>query len=117
MRNWRENNPERTKEAYRKQYWSDPKLAFIKTRKWFVKKNYGITYEEYLEMIQKQDGRCAICGDVMNPPCVDHNHKTGVVRGMLCSHCNFALGQVRENVQILKNMIAYLERWNGGELS
>lgn len=81
-------------------------------------RQYDITFEEYKEMFSKQEGKCAICGVLMvegvegNPlvACVDHNHKTGQVRGLLCSLHNRALGLFDDNIEIMKSAINYLER-------
>jgi hypothetical protein len=85
-----------------------PEKKHLYHRKCNLKKLYGLTLEEYEELCQKQEGRCAICGGVMNPPCVDHNHKTGENRGLLCVRCNFVLGEVKENPKLLEAMIKYL---------
>lgn len=73
---------------------------------------YGITEQVYERMKREQKNVCAICG---NPPKtralhIDHNHKTGAVRGLLCFHCNYALGRFRDNPARLKAAAAYLER-------
>lgn len=63
-------------------------------------------------MFDKQGGCCAICGthqsELINKLCIDHNHITGAVRGLLCSKCNSALGYVNEDIKILKSVIEYL---------
>jgi hypothetical protein len=72
---------------------------------------YGITPDEFLEMLEKQEGKCKICG---NKPTtqrglhVDHCHKSGVVRGLLCHGCNTGLGNMKEDPEILLKAIAYL---------
>jgi len=86
---------------------------------------YGITLEGYIKLLQEQDFKCAICRiekDLQKPNgkgtcsaslCVDHNHKTGKIRGLLCSNCNFALGLLKEDVNIAKTLVKYLENNNG----
>jgi len=81
-----------------------------------LKSKYGITYSDYLSMLEAQQNKCTICGDEFDStslgakaPCVDHCHVTGKVRSILCRNCNTALGHVKENVDILKSMIAYVE--------
>lgn len=56
---------------------------------------YGITLEQYEQMLTAQNGVCAICGRIPTGRSlhVDHNHKTGEVRGLLCHSCNFAIGK------------------------
>ena len=77
-----------------------------------LRKKYGITPEEYEFLLHKQKGVCKGCG---NPPngkrlSVDHDHKTGKVRGLLCNHCNIAIGYVNDSPSILQNLIDYLTK-------
>jgi hypothetical protein len=72
-------------------------------------RNYDMDENKYNELHKKQDGKCATCGDMVELK-IDHNHSTGDVRGLLCEKCNAALGMARDNVNILKHMIEYLER-------
>lgn len=58
-------------------------------------------------MLAKQDGKCAGCGKP-DPEHVDHDHKNGAVRGMLCFNCNQALGNVRDSIAILGKLQDYL---------
>ncbi len=67
-----------------------------------------IIQEEYQRLLKKQKYQCAICGGRIKL-CVDHDHKTGKVRGLLCNCCNVALGMVRDNSKILREMIKYLK--------
>jgi hypothetical protein len=76
-------------------------------RKHLLKQRYGLTPESYDELFASQDGKCAICREVPARPCVDHNHETGQVRGILCHHCNIRLPAV-ENVNYLTSALAYL---------
>ena len=78
---------------------------------------YNITLEEYDKLLEKQDYRCIICGSVGSGRvkykrlCVDHNHETGQVRGLLCHKCNMAIGYVKEDPQIIINMLNYMNYW------
>lgn len=77
-----------------------------------ITKVYGITPEQYFELLAAQGGRCAICE--LKPRtmrlAVDHNHKTGAVRGLLCTSCNHkVLGGAKESVQVLRRAANYLE--------
>ena len=86
-------------------------------RKNKLKKKYGLSITEFDNMLLAQDNKCLICGqslDLQNTKNVhvDHNHKTGIVRGILCSNCNKALGFFRDNPEYLRNAIKYLERDN-----
>ena len=70
---------------------------------------YGISYPEYLKMIEECSGICEICQN-SKATHLDHNHKTGKVRGILCSSCNVLLGAAKEDINTLKRSIEYLER-------
>ncbi|EHB47637.1 Recombination endonuclease VII [Mycolicibacterium rhodesiae JS60] len=73
---------------------------------------YGITAEEYWEIYEFQGGRCYICQRANGKAkrlSVDHDHKTGVVRGLLCTMCNkYTLGWARDCAEFFKRAIAYL---------
>ena len=73
---------------------------------------YGLTQEQYTEMRTRQEGGCAICRSTLTggkAECIDHCHRTGKVRSILCHPCNAALGLARESKEILQSMIGYLE--------
>ena len=78
-------------------------------------RNYGIDLNTYNLIYNKQKGKCAICGihqsELSKSLCVDHDHTTGEVRGLLCSNCNALLGYSKDKIDILKNAIKYLEFW------
>lgn len=77
-----------------------------------VIKSYGITEEEFNSMLEKQDGKCAICGttDWGKPsPSIDHNHRTGKVRALLCNRCNRVLGLAEDSPELLSKMSNYLK--------
>lgn len=75
---------------------------------------YGITLENYESKFRSQDGACAICkkhnldGKAL---AVDHNHATGVVRGLLCRKCNITLGFINDDIRTVTAMFDYLEKW------
>ncbi len=75
-----------------------------------LKRRFGITLCEYKERLAAQGNVCAICNSPRNGMAlsVDHDHKTGKVRGILCSACNTVLGHARDNINILEKAIAYL---------
>jgi hypothetical protein len=70
---------------------------------------YGLTFDEFSEMLKQQDGRCAICGDQPEKLDVDHDHDTGKVRALLCPPCNRGLGQFRDRIGVVLAAVAYLE--------
>jgi|TARA_S200002703_G_scaffold53469_2_gene46232 hypothetical protein len=84
-----------------------------KVRQWNLKKYFGITPCDYDEILKSQQGRCAICRNLptkkdKNVLHVDHDHKTGEIRGLLCSSCNVSLGNFKDDVELLKEAIRYL---------
>jgi hypothetical protein len=85
----------------------------------YYKDKYGLTPEGKVEMLTSQGNRCACCGsDSPNHKqgwVVDHCHTSGRVRGILCQPCNLTLGKVRESVEHLQALIAYLEKHNGND--
>lgn len=81
-----------------------------------LKYQYGITIEQYQAMYARQGGRCAICDTSESKLVVDHNHKTGNVRELLCHLCNAMIGYAREDIAILVNAAAYLHREQHPEL-
>ena len=77
-------------------------------RKYRYKYKYGITQEIYEEMYEAQNGCCAICGNWNISLSVDHCHKEGQVRGLLCQPCNMGLGFLRDSIPNLLNAVQYL---------
>ncbi len=76
-------------------------------------KKYGLTKEQYNQMLIDCNNRCQICGTTKpggtsNRFCVDHCHKTNKVRGLLCWKCNCAISHFNEDVEILQKAINYL---------
>lgn len=74
-----------------------------------LKFKYGISIDEYEKMLASRDGMCWICGEEPNPPCIDHDHKTDRIRGILCKGCNTAIGRMKDNPERLRAAAAYLE--------
>lgn len=80
-------------------------------------KRYGITVEEYEAMWEAQQGKCKICGQHIavhsterhKVACIDHDHETGRVRGLLCWHCNIGLGKFFDDAERLASAIKYLK--------
>jgi hypothetical protein len=120
QKRWRKANPEKKKasdkayaqtgkySAYQKAYRQRNKAAL---RAKTIAKKFKIPVELYLSMIESHKGRCAICNGKPSKKkflCVDHNHRTKKVRGLLCSQCNLALGLLRDSEALLKAALRYL---------
>lgn len=88
-------------------------------------KTYGISFEEYLCLFERQLGCCALCktpvvllGDLTTQyksACVDHNHVTGNIRGLLCNSCNRGLGLFKDNAVLLRLAAEYIEKDSADE--
>jgi hypothetical protein len=85
-----------------------------RTRNNDLKRNYGITLAEHQQMFEEQNGVCATCkspGDgKWKKLCVDHDHKTGKVRKLLCRRCNMILGQAYDDISLFEEYIKYLHK-------
>lgn len=97
-REWRIKNPEKARElgreyarSYRRKY---PERYQVYDRRKRLKE-YGLTPDSYQQMVEQQNGQCAICKAVRKLH-IDHDHKTGKVRGLLCAGCNHCLHQFDE---------------------
>ena len=98
--------------AYRKKRWKEDKPKWQQEKRL---RTYGLTEEGYQKLLKDQDYRCAICRD--DDPKhktgqwqVDHDHRTGLIRGLLCSPCNLSLGGFRDNPDIVQSAFNYLKR-------
>lgn len=92
------------------------------SKAWVLSHKYKLTREVYDEMLSKQNNACAICGrelctlEVYNKelkpskPCVDHDHSSGMVRGLLCSRCNVAVGMFEDDPERMLSAAVYLLR-------
>jgi len=69
--------------------------------------NYGLSAPDYEAMVKEQGGCCALCGK-RKKLCVDHNHITGKVRGLLCKPCNVMLGRFNDDPTMFQKVINYL---------
>jgi hypothetical protein len=78
------------------------------TREYHLRRRYGIGQAEFDFMLLMQEGVCAICG-AADPEHVDHDHRTGAVRGILCFNCNGGLGRFRDSPEFLAGAITYLK--------
>lgn len=89
--------------------------VYAQSRDYAYRFKYGITYAQAEVLLASQGGCCQICGDEIKlggtgGAVVDHDHDTGVVRGILCKPCNVGLGFLRDNEAILLSAIAYIKK-------
>jgi hypothetical protein len=122
-RKWKMNNRDKVKKYYEnnkeeilqksKNYNHKPEIK-MKVKNRNLLKNYGLTLDQYNQMLVNQNHKCDICSiDEVNAGkkglFVDHNHITNEVRSLLCNTCNFLIGQSKESPAILRNAANYLE--------
>jgi hypothetical protein len=109
---WNRNNRDhvnaKRREAYARKKIENPEALSQAKRSEKLRQRYGITPEQYDDMLKSQDFKCAICGSEAEL-CVDHCHTTGSVRGLLCHLCNVSLGGFKDNIASLAKAIEYLE--------
>lgn len=106
---WREDNLDRFRENQRRMRNTPEGKA--KQRADHLKRKYGMTVQEYDTLLSKQGGCCAICGRKPRPDIslhLDHDHRTGRLRGILCFRCNNALGDFDDGVALLQQALGYL---------
>jgi len=132
---WGERNPEKKSAAGKRWYsenkerhkatgkaWmaieSNRRMAVVSTFEGGLKRKYNINPDDYYAKLSAQNSKCAIpsCKNTTRPDralSVDHNHSTGAVRGLLCSNCNAALGLVDDKIEMLIDLIDYLNMHDG----
>jgi hypothetical protein len=124
---WRTKNKEKLKKSkkeyndkhkeQRKNYLNKNKEKLKISQKKYSKnlkfKKYGIDEKQYIELYNKQEGKCAICGahqnELKSALHIDHNHKTNKIRGLLCFKCNSLLGYANDNIIKLESAVNYLK--------
>lgn len=108
-RKWRAANPEKQREYWRKCYAANPEKKLKSVRKYHLKKTYGLTPVQTQAILEQQGNCCAICRtDVSGTWCVDHDHATNVVRGLLCRLCNAGLGIFADDPARMEAAAAYV---------
>lgn len=123
-REWAQANAARVAETRALRRQENPATAHESDRRWraknphapWLKRRYGLTLAQYDAMLQVQGGGCAVCGGPQanrrcgDRFCVDHDHATGRIRGLLCGPCNLAIGYFQDRPDLLRAAAAYLER-------
>ena len=121
---WAKNNTERRREIEEKWYSNNKEKAVKRSNKWReenperarlialkgrLMRDYGLSVEQYNELLKDHDESCAICSRRV-PLCIDHDHKTGEVRGLLCGNCNSGIGMLGDDPRLLEKAIVYLSK-------
>lgn len=129
---YRKNNPEWAKEVdakhhrnynWREKFPEKAKLLSIRQAQEKRFRNHGITKSDYDAMLFSQKGVCAVCGETPVTSAVragankydnfviDHDHETGIIRGIVCTNCNVALGMIRDDPKKARKLALYLEKF------
>jgi hypothetical protein len=103
QRDWYQRNKE--KMLARTNAWKKAHPEIVKQQQ--ITYYYGLTKAEYENLLALYDGKCGICGRC-KPLVIDHNHRTGAVRGLLCRSCNTAIGLFGDSLEILALAKEYL---------
>lgn len=109
-RRWQKDNPERHRENQRLRRERPDVKA--RERDGHLRRKFRMTTEDYLAMLDAQGGGCAVCGREPRQGHalhVDHDHRKGVVRGLLCFSCNSALGNLHEDRDRMAALATYLD--------
>lgn len=113
LQEWQKKNKDKIaanqRRWYAKNKTKDNVRNAIKNR--WLKRKYNITLDDYQKLLKKQNGECAICGQISSESRtldVDHCHKSGKIRGLLCPNCNVGLGNFQDNILLLQKASLYL---------
>lgn len=92
---------------------NNPKAYSLISKRDRLKRVFKMSIESYNELFNKQQGCCAICkkhqSEFKKSLAVDHCHKTGAIRGLLCGKCNLGIGHLNDDIAIFENAIKYLK--------
>jgi len=118
MKEYYLKNKEKLDKKHIEYYYENRSMISKQMKEWKLEKNYGLTVKKYNKMLKKQKGFCPICLKKINgnnkngrrKANVDHNHKTGKVRELICINCNLVIGLLKENIKVSKNITKYLEK-------
>lgn len=105
---YRANNKEKIKEYGKKYYIDNKKRLNINQINWHMLNRYGISKENLDVIFIFQKKRCLGCGKKLEKYYVDHDHKTGEFRGLVCNNCNSIMGYAKDNTLILIRLVKYL---------
>lgn len=128
VKEWRERNPEKRAEQKKRHYEKNKEKVLQRSKDWYyantdryrnrtMLRKYGITLKQCEALKEKQEYRCALCGDHESANkqglVVDHCHVSGEVRKLLCPPCNVGLGMFKDNPELLLKAADYIKEHNG----
>ncbi len=89
---------------------ANTKTGKARKRNWNLFKLYGISLAGYRKMYEERGGKCDVCNTKVDLLHIDHSHKTGVIRGLLCVDCNTGIGCFKDSVLNMQIAIRYIRR-------
>lgn len=111
---WRAANPDKVRAGRERYLEANRERINARKRAQRIIKQYDLLPDEYEALLAHQKGLCAICREPgkgrWGKLCIDHDHKTGKVRGLLCSDCNLGIGKLKDDVKLVRRAAAYLGR-------
>jgi hypothetical protein len=112
-RKWYKAHPEACLAKSRKRWQNSTEKERARTREWL----YGITDDDYRQLLIEQKGVCAICGSNRTKKglTIDHDHATGIIRGLLCGKCNLGLGHFDDDSSLLRKAANFLDNSQEGK--
>jgi hypothetical protein len=114
VKKWATNNKEKHNINSKNSYNRSPEV-YKKIRVKRLKVKYNLTLEQYNKMLKDQDMKCAIChvdqSELVRSLAVDHDHKTGRVRGLLCINCNTLIAMADDSIRILDSYKEYINKY------
>ncbi|KKL44602.1 hypothetical protein LCGC14_2364030 [marine sediment metagenome] len=108
-RQWNLKNKEKCAKAQKIYRAKNKKKCTESQRNTDLKRHYGITAKKYDCLYDLQNGRCLICDEKKKVLCVDHNHVTKKIRGLLCLRCNLGLGFIEKSLEFFSKAQRYLK--------
>ena len=112
VKRWQQANPDRVSATQRARR-ARPEIKRA-DRARHLRNKYGVTIEQYDDLLASQGGGCAICGREPRPDIslhLDHDHESGQLRGILCFRCNNALGDFDDDMSLLRAAVRYIESY------
>ncbi len=128
-KDYRDNQKQKKKEYDKQRYHAERKKRLNQVKEWqdnnkekvamykvssHLTRKYGLNIKEFQAILEAQDNKCACCGNLEGPGnerfVVDHDHKTGDVREIICQKCNLTIGLVDDDIDNLNHCIVYLKK-------
>lgn len=110
-----QNNKEKIRDGSRRYYEANKQKIIKRSKARRYRVDFGISIEDFEKRLALQQNRCLGCGKEFTEKgdaCLDHNHTSGKIRGILCRNCNLAVGGAKDSIEIIKKVINYIIKYN-----